>query len=343
MDIMPRSTIVMVPRETFSDFASSMDDVARHRERDARMIVIDAASPGPVRRRLEQLAVLHDVALLRVNRYLSPNESRNLAMTYVDTEFVVFIDNDTRVQTGWLRALEDCAIETGAAIVAPTTVMTERGKRELHQTGGLAHITEVGGRRTFENVQDRRGEPVAGFSAERSMTEEGEFHCTLVDCSWFRKVGGLDEGLPSLYDHSDLAMRVRAAGGQVWFEPGSVISYGRPMFISWRDVPFYVLRWCDDWNERSGARFVTAWKLDIDPSEGPRNWAKVRRRYAYRPYVTPFNRIGRFGRPVVAFIDHVIEARVVASWQRSCAEELRVDVVHRASWDARPTSDADRR
>jgi hypothetical protein len=338
MDAPPRSTILMVPRDTFSGFPSSMENVARHRENGARMLVLDAGSPARVRRRLADLAVAHDVALIRVDPYLSPNEARNLAMRYVTTEFAVFIDNDARVEHGWLEALETCATETGAALVAPVTMSAELGVEEVHQAGGAAHVEDVDGKRMLRNSQAHRGKQVSDLAtSQRSVTEEGEFHGLLTDCDWFRRVGGLDEAFLSLYDHTDFRMRVREAGGTVWAEPGSVVTYGRPRFIDWRDVPFYVLRWSDAWNHRSCERLVEAWELDIDPTVGVRQWATTRRRYAYRPYTTPFNRAGRLGRPVVDLVDRVAQGRVVSAWERSRGAGRRVEVVHAASWNARST------
>ncbi len=87
-------------------------------------------------------------------------------------------------------------------------------------------------------------------------------------------------------------MHVREAGGSVWFEPEAVVSYGRPRFIDRRDRAFYVLRWSECWNARSRDRFQSVWRLDTDPYRGVANWANTRRRYAYRPFTTPFNRIG---------------------------------------------------
>ena len=301
------------------------------------MLVLDAGSPDSVRRRLEQLAVEHDVGLLRTDRHLSPNQARNLAMQHVTTAFAAFVDNDIRVHAGWLTTLEQCALETGAAAVAPVTVMAERGMQEVHQGGGVARVEVRDGARVYVTSQDHRGEQIDDLaSASRSVTEEGEFHCLLVSRDWFNRVGGLDEAFLSLYDHSDFCMRLRDAGGSIWFEPGAVVTYGRPRFIDRRDRRYYVLRWSDRWNQLSAERLVTAWKLDADPSFGQRLWATERRRYGYRPYTTPFNRMGRFGRPVVDLVDRIAQRRVVSAWEQSRSSPLDVHVVNRASWNAQP-------
>jgi hypothetical protein len=156
-----------------------------------------------------------------------------------------------------------------------------------------------------------------------------------VDTSWLRKVGGLDPELYSLFEHTDVCMQIRAAGGTVWSEPESVVSYGRPRFIDRRDRAYYTLRWSEDWNERSGRRFQAVWKLDEDPAVRVARWANERRRYAYRPFTTPLNRVGRFGRPVVDLIDRLAQGRVVASWQRSMREDAEPRFAHVASWQPR--------
>ena len=329
----PTSTIVLVPREAFAGTVASVTNVCGHRENGARMLVVDAGSPPRVQHELERLAELHDFDLLRVGRYLTPNQARNLAMRHVTTALAVFIDNDVQVTPGWLVALERCAVETGAAVVAPTIVTAERGCSVVHHMGGRARVTDQDGARILENFQRRQGRtPTEVATLTRSTTEEAEFHCMLVDCGWFRKVGGLDEELLSLFEHTDFCMHVREAGGSVWFEPEAVVSYGRPRFIDRRDRAFYVLRWSECWNAWSRDRFQSVWRLDTDPYRGVANWADTRRRYAYRPFTTPFNRIGRFGRPVVDLVDRVVQRRVVASWERSLHREAVPRFSHVASW-----------
>ena len=122
------------------------------------------------------------------------------------------------------------------------------------------------------------------------------------------------------------------AGGVVWTEPASVISYGRPRFIDRHDRRFYVLRWSNHWNARSARRLEDTWRLDVDPYGIASRWAIERRRYAYRPLTTPFNRMGRIGRPVVDLVDRVAQHYAVASWNRSLRVQCDPRFVHTASW-----------
>lgn len=95
-----------------------------------------------------------------------------------------------------------------------------------------------------------------------------EFHCALVRRSMFEKVGGLDEKMLSTKEHIDFCMTVREAGGSVWFEPASIITYvfpcrARPM--SPEDWPFFALRWSNSYGTRSLDHFVRKWGLRTDP------------------------------------------------------------------------------
>jgi hypothetical protein len=297
------------------------------------MLIVDAGSPRRVQHEVEHLAKLHDCALLRVERYLTPNQARNLAMQHVTTSLAIFVDNNVQVSAGWHGALERCAAETGAAVVAPSTITAELGRAVVHQMGGGARVTERDGVRTLQDTHWHWGEsPDEVATITRAVTEEAEFHCMLVDCSWFRKIGGLDEGLFSFFEHTDFCMRIRDAGGSVWFEPAAVVSYGRPRFMAHGDREFCVLRWSEDWNARSRDRFQSVWRLDTDPYRDRANWAKARRHYSYRPFTTPLNRLGRFGRPVVDFVDRFAQRRAVAAWEESLRNEVAPRFTHLASW-----------
>lgn len=329
----PSSTIIMVPRESFAEGPASVSNVCAHRENGARLVVVDPGSPRRVQRQLEDLARRHDFSLIRVERYLPPNQARNLAIEHLTTKYAVFLDNNVRVSSGWLDALERCATETGAAVVAPTSVTVELGRSEIHQMGGEAHVAEHDGVRSLRNSHLHQGDTIDRRDhATRRTTEEAEFHSVLVATAWLERFGGLDPHLLSLYEHTDLCMRVREAGGSVWFEPDAVVSYGRSRFIHRGDRAYYVLRWSDAWNQRSSERFQASWHLDTDPYPGVAGWTTTRRRYAYRPFITPMNRMGRLARPAVDLVDRLVQRRTLARWERSARGALPVRFSHQASW-----------
>ncbi len=136
----PASTIVVVGREAFSPTPEMLLRIRRHTRDPLRVVVVDGGSPTPIRQRLEALAREHDFTLIRRDALVTANESRNLGLKHVDTEFVVFIDNDTLVDAGWLEGLERCARETGAGAVSPVVLSGPTGREEIHFAGGTCHI-----------------------------------------------------------------------------------------------------------------------------------------------------------------------------------------------------------
>jgi GT2 family glycosyltransferase len=289
-----------------------------------------------VRRYLEATARDHDFTLVRCDHFLTPNEARNLALRFVDSEFVAFIDYETIVVRGWLRALERCARETGAWVVGPTYLDGRQAGEIVHMAGGAAHIEEP--RRWFREQQHHGGIPLADLGRlAREPTEHVDFHCVLVRRDVFENLGPLDEGLMSLCDHSDLCMAVRRAGGEVWLEPSIAIAYRPPRHVGGADRWYWIVRWSDAANRASLDRFREKWKLaDDDPFVDKQlSWSRSYRRYAYRPYMSVVSRcFGRRRRAVYDVVDALMERAVLARDRRRRVRNPSLRIVHAASWNA---------
>ncbi|MEX1007529.1 MAG: glycosyltransferase [Acidimicrobiia bacterium] len=333
-DTPPASTIVVVPRQTLSHTRRALASLTADARPGTRIVCIDAGSASPVADELARLARAHDVAVVRTDHFLTPNEARNLALGYVDTEFVAFVDNDIVVEPGWLDALERCARETGAWVVSPLYLAGAPGTQLIHHAGGDAHVDAQ--RQWFvesHGYQDL--DPTEALALERTQTEEGEFHCLLVRREVFERLGPLDERLQSTLEHCDLCMQVRVAGGEVWFEPSARVTYIVPRFVSRHDRQYWILRWCDAWTETSLRQFSEKWALARDdPTVANRSdWHQLHRRYAYRPYVSPLNRIpGATAHRIVDVIDRLAQRRVLERHRASLARARPPRLVHEPSW-----------
>jgi hypothetical protein len=330
------TTLVIVPRESFSVARRCMEHVVRAVARETRVVCVDGGSPRKVRRYLEQVARAHDFTLLRSDRFLTPNEARNRALSAVTTEFVLFIDYETILPPGAIAVLEGCARRTGASIVGP--VYTERGAKGdvVHMAGGDDHIAQVDGRRAFIDTHHHAGEPTADLRALVACpTEQVEFHCMLVRRDVFDTLGRLDEGLVSLREHSDLCLEVREHGGTVWLEPSVAVAYEKPRWPGLADRTYWLVRWSDEWNRSSLDHFTQKWGLaDDDPAtDDVLAWARMHRRYCYRPYVSAVSRC--FGRRRAAVYEWVEPRAQRLALRRHRARAMRsgeTRVVHRAAW-----------
>jgi GT2 family glycosyltransferase len=273
-------TIIVTQRERFGMTEESLEDLYAHTTGPFEVIYVDGNSPKKVADYLREQAGKRGFTLIRRNRFLTPNQARNIATAAARTKYVVYVDNDVLYTPGWLDALVQCAEETGAAVVAPLTCQGLPAHQEIHQAGG-DYVADPGSMdaffaeppstgRPFVEIMHAHGAKVAEWRERLKRQETGcsEFHCMLVRRDIFDKVGPLDEQMLSTKEHIDFALAVRSAGEKVYFEPASVVTYvfpcrARP--IEPADWPFFALRWSDSYGKRSLAHFIRKWHLDTGP------------------------------------------------------------------------------
>ncbi len=262
LDDEPRATVVVVPRERFSQTQRSLEDLYENTTIPFHLIYVDAGAPPRIRRYLEGEARRRLFELIQVDRFLSPNEARNLAQRRVKTKYVVFLDNDVLLTPRWLEELVVCAEETGAWVVGPLYLIGELSQQTIHMAGGVAHVTELpDGQRIFYDDHLLADTALADMipSLHRRPCDYVEFHCALVRNEVFGRLGPLDEQLLSVHEHIDLGLLVQKAGGSVYFEPRSVISYVPPPPYDSGDFPYFMMRWSEQWNLATIRHFKEKW------------------------------------------------------------------------------------
>lgn len=271
-----RATVIVTQRERFGMTEESLTDLFDNTDEPFVLVYVDANSPRKHAEYLAREAERRGFTLIRNERYLTPNQARNVGLAASTTPYVVFVDNDVLYTPGWLTAMIDCAEETGAAIVAPLICQALPAHTTIHHAGG--DYTDPGGADTFfdpppsagrEFVEVMHGHGV-GMSdwdqpLERGETGFCEFHVALARRDLFDTIGPLDEKMLSTKEHIDFSMAAREAGEHVWFEPSSVVTYvfpnrDRPLEVT--DWPFFALRWSDVHGRRSLEHFVSKWQLD---------------------------------------------------------------------------------
>lgn len=298
-------TIAVVPREGFSRSRRSLETLFSAAGGPCPLVYVDGGSPPAVAAYLAAEARARGFELLRTDYFLSPNEARNLAAARVATKYVLFADNDVIVAPDALERLVACAEETGAAVVQPLICIGLPLGAVVHVAGGDAHFEEREGKRVF--VEGRRfgDTPFAEVRAElrRGPIEQFEFHCALLRTDALARLGPLDEGYLSALEHLDFSLLVRLSGGEIWLEPDAVATYlpGPPFAAS--DLPYYLLRWSEEWNRASVDRFCEKWDLAPDDPFGPGVlvWLAYRRRAPWRTIWRGLRLLGgRAGREWVA-------------------------------------------
>lgn len=336
----PRTTVCIVPRDCFSLSIESLTGILEGLPTPHRIVYVDGGSPTKVRDELARLAARHDFTLLRTDHYLVPNQARNLAFPRVDTEFVAFLDNDVFLSPGWLPALEAAADRHGAAIVTPVYGIAgaDRTKPVVHVAGSdePIYVDDHGRRRYRMGAHHEDGDPAEVLPRLTPQpTAQAEFHCFFARADAVRRTMPLDEELPSVNDHIDAVLRIRADGGTAWLEPSVFVVYQVPRLAP-SDVPFHVLRWSPEWNETSIRRFEALW--DLDPDDPTSEWllrqGDYRRSRSYRPYRSLVGRIqAHRGRHSRSLPDRVLTPLIVRREEARRRRGGPPVVTHRASWD----------
>ncbi|RAM53247.1 MAG: glycosyltransferase family 2 protein [Hapalosiphonaceae cyanobacterium JJU2] len=266
----PEVTIVVVPRERFSYSRESLESIYDNTDYPFKLIYVDGGSPADIKNYLQAKAAEKQFQLIRTNHYLSPNHARNIGLRQVNSKYVLFMDNDVAVTPGWLQALVDCAEATDATIVSPLVCQYLPLHTEVHCAGGESGVKvetkgETTRRRMIEKIY-KQGRKVADVrpQLQRQPTGLAEFHCMLVRREIFDRIGLLDEGLLNTKEHVDLCILVNEAGGTIYLEPESLVTYVPGPPLQWTDLHFYMLRWSDAWELASLKRLRDKWNLTED-------------------------------------------------------------------------------
>lgn len=149
----------------------------------------------------------------------------------------------------------------------------------------------------------------------------------LVRTDVFTQTGPLDEAMLNSKEHIDFSMTVAKAGGAIYFEPTSVVTYVPGPPLAWSDLPFYMLRWSDAWELASFHRLLEKWELTEDRyfQSHYRNLGWRRRMSLTKPLCRLLT-FGRGGTPlegVLAAVDRSLNRRITARYARAHVQRTR--------------------
>jgi GT2 family glycosyltransferase len=142
--------------------------------------------------------------------------SCNRAAAEAGGQYLLFLNNDTQVQEGWLDHMlalfdaDEQAGLVGAKLLFPNGQLQEAGAVIWRDASGYNY-----GR------CDDPGKPEYNFVREVDYCSGA---CLLIKTALFRQLGGFDDlHAPAYYEDTDLAFRVRQAGKKVLYQPQAVV------------------------------------------------------------------------------------------------------------------------
>ncbi|WP_414622341.1 glycosyltransferase family 2 protein [Calothrix sp. CCY 0018] len=262
----PKVTLIVVPNQCFNYTQKSLESIYQYTDIPFKLIYVDGYSPSKVKQYLEVQSQEKGFRLIRTEKYVSPNHARNIGLQHVDTEYVVFINNDVLVTTDWLNNLMQCAQETGSPVVSPVCLQGTLENMNIHSAGGCLEFQYKDGnldlfeKRTFVKNSFDRVQPLLS----RKPTQIIDFNCVLVRTSFLSKIDKLDEDIVNFAQDIDFSLSVFAVGGTIYLEPESIVNYLPVAELKFSDMPYYLLIWNYVWKRKSINYFQEKWGLAKD-------------------------------------------------------------------------------
>jgi GT2 family glycosyltransferase len=182
---------------------------------DCEVIVVDDASTDSTPRLLDSYGGA--IRQLRLQSNLGYAGACNEGAAAAGGEALLFLNNDTEPQRGWLRALSDYAERHPAAAVV--------GAKLLYPTGTVQHAGVVIGQDGYpHNLY--AGLPAEHPAVNRSRRLQAVTGaCMLVARASFEAAGGFDTGFANSLEDVDLCLRIGAAGEEVHYCHEAVVTH----------------------------------------------------------------------------------------------------------------------
>lgn len=267
----PEVTIAVIQRERFSFTRESLVSLYENTDLPFNLIYVDGASPAATSLYLQEQSKERGFELIRVEKFLQPNQARNLALQHTKTPYIAFAENDCLFSPGWLTKLLNCAHETGAEVVTPIiTEGSDDAFKHAHCIGGetVAFDEEVQGvmKRGIRDEIHYKKHRMSDVLHQLKRCETGltEFHCVLVKTELLHRLGGLDEAIVNTKEHLDFSLAVKHANARLFLEPESVVNYVGDLPLKADELPFYFFRWNTRFARKSMLNFCKKWHLDPD-------------------------------------------------------------------------------
>ncbi len=210
----PQVSIIIPIHGKLAYTVACLRSLARHEPlAPFEVIVVDDASPDDS---ASVLAQIDGARLLRNEHNLGFIASCNAGAAVARGEFLLFLNNDTQVTSGWLDALLRCFSERADCGIAGSRLVYPDGR--LQEAGGL--VFADGSCWTTGRFEPR---DAAAFRYRRA-TDYVSGAALLIRREVFGRVGGFDARYaPAYYEDTDLAFAVRQLGLRVYYEPASTV------------------------------------------------------------------------------------------------------------------------
>jgi hypothetical protein len=280
-------TILIVPRDRFSSVVECARSILDNTEPPFHLSFLDL---GYDRATLATLRdACHDVSFEIVPMHgRIPMEALRQHVGQIRTQYVAWVDNDTFVTKGWLKALVGRARQ-GARVALPVTLEREglgTDPRSIPLRNHISHselrVVSVGGKDyLFDHKPFRRAAPEE-LPKEPHTVDFFELHAFMIETQVLQ---GLELVPMVVREHVDLGLQLHREGVPIWCEPSSVVVFDnihtRPTLA---DIRFFSFRWAEQLIDESHELFERRWGYRFYNEQFMQNWAFRRRVFSWFRY-----------------------------------------------------------
>ena len=203
----PRISVVVCAHNQFGHTHRCLQSIFEQGARAGfEVVLVDDASTDATL--LAEFVVTGGIRVLRNPRNLGFLRSANLGAKAARGEFLLFLNNDTEVEEGWLDELVRTFELMPEVGVAGSKLVYPDGR--LQEAGGIVH--RLGDATNWGNGRDP-DEPRFCHLRDADYVSGAAL---MVPRALFEELGGFDEEFaPAYYEDTDLCFRVRQAGRRV--------------------------------------------------------------------------------------------------------------------------------
>ena len=212
----PRTSVIVLNYNGAAFLDACLAAVCGQADR-SDVIVVDNASTDGSRGVLARHTGARLMALDENRGFAGGNNAG--AAAALATDYLVFLNNDTVVQAGWLERLVGVLDEQPDAAVVTSHIVSLKDPEVVDSAGdgylwaGGAFKRLHGERvRPGTNIEEVFGACGAAFAIRRAV---------------FEALGGFDERFFMVYEDVDLSYRARLLGHRVLYVPGAIVHHAR--------------------------------------------------------------------------------------------------------------------
>jgi GT2 family glycosyltransferase len=231
----PSVTVVVITYNSAAYVCACLGSVARAAPGVPLLVVDNASADDTVAIVRAEFPACRLVAL---PQNIGHSAACNLALQLAETAWVLLLDHDTEVPSGWLEPLLEAArgLWPTTAMVGSRAVLVEQGR--VHHDGGYAHFV---GHMTLRNGFL----PLAELDATDAVVEVGAQASTslLVHRERALAAGGFDPRFFIYLNDFELSLRMRLRGWRCYVAPRSLVYHHQGNAeTSWRGRGNYPAR-----------------------------------------------------------------------------------------------------